>query len=104
MTDVQPNAQDAMGFQFSIYPLRQSHLRPAITAAARAATEAGVKVTVGHLSTFAQGDEDSVFRALRAAYSAAKSFGSTAMVITLTSGVPSVATVGAVQTAAEESA
>jgi len=42
MTDVQPDAQDAMGLQFSIYPLRQSHLRPAIAAAVRAASETGV--------------------------------------------------------------
>ena len=102
MTDVQPDAQDAMGLQFSIYPLRQSHLRPAITAAVRAASENGAEVRVGHLSTFSQGDEESVFRALRAAYAAAKSFGSMAMVITLTSGVPSAATVSAVQTAAED--
>jgi len=102
MAEVESDTREEMGFQFSLYPLRQSHLRPAISAAVRAAKEAGVEVTVGHLSTFAQGDEDSVFRALRAAYSAAKTFGPTAMVITLTSGVPSAATVDAVQAAAKD--
>jgi uncharacterized protein YqgV (UPF0045/DUF77 family) len=100
MPDRQPDTQHAIGLQFSLYPLRQDHLRPAIAAAVRAASEAGVEVTVGHLSTFAQGDEESVFRAVRAAFAAAKSFGPTAMVVTLTSGVPSATTVGEIQATA----
>lgn len=64
--------------QFSLYPLREDHLRPAIAAAVRATGTAGAEVTVGHLSTFAQGDEESVFRAVRAAFAAAKPFGPTA--------------------------
>lgn len=72
------NTQDAIGMQFSLYPLREDHLRPAIAAAVRATGTAGAEVTVGHLSTFAQGDEESVFRAVRAAFAAAKPFGPTA--------------------------
>lgn len=91
------NTQDAIGMQFSLYPLREDHLRPAIAAAVRAAGTAGAEVTVGHLSTFAQGDEESVFRAVRAAFAAAKPFGPTAMVVTLTSGVPGATTVADIQ-------
>jgi uncharacterized protein YqgV (UPF0045/DUF77 family) len=96
-----PDTQGEMGLQFSVYPLRQTHIRPAIQAAVRAAAEAGVEVRVGRLSTFAQGDEEAVFRAIRAVFAAARSVGPAAMVITLTSGVPSEATVGEVQAAAD---
>ena len=52
---------------------------------------------VGRLSTFAPGDEESVFTALRAAFAAAKSFGPTVMVVTLSSGLPSDGTVAEIQ-------
>jgi hypothetical protein len=64
-----------------------------IAAAVHAAGADGVWVTVGRLSTFTQGDEESVFRAVRAAFAAAKSFGPTAMAVTLTSDVPGATTV-----------
>jgi len=92
---------DQVGLQFSVYPLRQAHLHAAIEAAVRAAAEAGVDVEVGRLSTFAPGDEESVFAALRAAFDAAKSFGPTVMVATLSSGLPSVATVAEIQSASD---
>jgi uncharacterized protein YqgV (UPF0045/DUF77 family) len=90
---------DRVGLQFSVYPLRQTHLRAAIEAAVQAAAKAGVEVTVGRLSTFAPGDEESVFAALRAAFAAAKSFGPTVMVVTLSSGLPSEETVVEIQSA-----
>jgi uncharacterized protein YqgV (UPF0045/DUF77 family) len=93
-----------VGMQFSLYPLRQAHLRPAIAASVKAASEAGVKVTVGQLSSFAPGSEEAVFAALRAAFEAARSFGPTVMVVTLSSGLPSPATVADVQAEAEVSA
>jgi uncharacterized protein YqgV (UPF0045/DUF77 family) len=99
MTANEPQAQDQFGLQFSIYPLRQAHLHAAVEAAVLAAAEAGVDVTVGHLSTFAPGDEESVFAALRAAFTAAKSFGPTVMVVTLSSGLPSDQTVAEIQNA-----
>ncbi len=89
--------QGHVGLQFSVYPLRQAHLHAAIEAAVQAAAEAGVDVTVGRLGTFATGDEASVFAALRAAFVAAKSFGSTVMVVTLSSGLPSEGTVAEIQ-------
>ena len=72
-----------MHLQLSVYPLRQPHLRPAIEAALQAAAGEGVDVTVGRLSTLVRGDEPAVFAALRAAFRAAGSSGSTVMVATL---------------------
>ena len=100
MTADPPATQDQIGLQFSVYPLRQAHLHASIEAAVRAASKEGVSVTVGRLSTFAPGDEESVFAALRAAFAAARSFGPTVMVVTLSSGLPSEATVAEIQGAA----
>lgn len=101
MSDSQPGAQDQVGLQFSVYPLRQAHLSAAIQAAVKAAVDAGVHVRVGRLSTFAPGDEESVFRAMRAAFAAAESFGPTVMLVTLTTGVPTEKTVADMQAAIE---
>lgn len=91
--------ESQVGLQFSVYPLRQEHLHPAIEAAVQAAAQEGVDVTVGRLSTFAPGEEDSVFSAVRAAFDAARSFGPTVMVVTLSSGLPSEGTVAEIQSA-----
>ena len=95
------SSDNQVGLQFSLYPLRQEHLHPAIEAAVKAAACEGVEVTVGRLSTFASGTEDSVFSAVRAAFDAAKSFGPTVMVVTLSSGLPSEETVAQIQGASE---
>ena len=67
----------------------------------RAATAQGVAVTVGRLSTFGAGDEETVFAAIRAAFRAARSYGPTVMVVTLSSGLPSTETVADIQSAAQ---
>jgi hypothetical protein len=97
MTVREPPGDAQVGLQFSLYPLRQEHLRPAIEAAVNAAAAEKVNVAVGRLSSFAPGDEDSVFAAVRAAFDAAKSFGPTVMVVTLSSGLPSEKTVAEIQ-------
>jgi len=99
MSEAETNAADQVGLQFSLYPLRQAHLRPAIVAAVQAARAAGVEVTVGRLSTFGQGDEDAVLAAVRAAFDAARAQGPAVMVVTLSSGLPSTATVADIQAA-----
>jgi uncharacterized protein YqgV (UPF0045/DUF77 family) len=101
MTAREPSSGAQVGLQFSLYPLRQEHVRPAIAAAVKAAAAEGVDVTVGRLSTFAPGDEESVFSAVRAAFDAAKSFGPTVMVVTLSSGLPSEDTVAEIQGVSE---
>ena len=83
--------------QLSVYPLRQPHLRPGIEAALRAAAGEGVDVTPGRLSTLVAGDEPAVFAALRAAFRAAGSSGSTVMVATLSNGAPADETVADLQ-------
>lgn len=94
-------SESQIGLQFSVYPLRQEQLHPAIEAAVQAAAKEGVSVKVGRLSTFAPGDEESVFAAVRAAFDAAKSFGPTVMVVTLSSGLPGVETVAEIQDASD---
>jgi catechol 2,3-dioxygenase-like lactoylglutathione lyase family enzyme len=86
-----------VSLQLSVYPLRQPHLRPAIEAALQAAAGEGVSITVGRLSTYIVGDEPAVFAALRAAFRAAGSSGSTVMVATLAGGAPSDETVAGIQ-------
>jgi hypothetical protein len=97
MSATQGDGHSTMGLQLSVYPLRQPHVGPAIRAAVGAAAAEGLDVTVGRLSSFARGDEDAAFRALRAAFDAARSFGPTVMVITLASGLPSEETVADIQ-------
>jgi len=97
VTASEAHAEGQVGLQFSVYPLRQERLRPAVEAAVQAAAEEGVTVTVGRLSTFAPGREDAVFAAVRAAFDAARSFGPTVMVVTLSSGLPGEATVAEIQ-------
>ena len=100
MSASQTTAEDQVGLQFSVYPLRQARLHAAIEAAVQAAAEAGLNVTVGRLSTFASGEAEPVFAALRAAFDAARSFGPTVMVVTLSSGLPSEETVAEIQAVA----
>jgi hypothetical protein len=100
MTQTEKMETATVGLQFSLYPLRQTHVRPAIEAAVRAAAREGVEVTVGRLSSFASADEDAVFAAVRAAFVAARSFGPTVMVVTLSSGLPGEQTVAEIQSAA----
>jgi len=90
-------SESQVGLQFSVYPLRQEHLYPAIEAAVQAAARQGVEVTVGRLSTFAPGGEEAVFSAVRAAFDAARTLGPTVMVVTLSSGLPSEETVAEIQ-------
>jgi hypothetical protein len=97
MNAKQPTSEGQVGLQLSLYPLRQEHLRPAIAAALKAASEAGLTVHVGQLSSFAPGDEETAFAGVRAAFDAARSFGPTVMVVTLSSGLPSSATVAEIQ-------
>jgi uncharacterized protein YqgV (UPF0045/DUF77 family) len=98
-----PGADGPVSLQLSVYPLRQPHLRPAIAAALRAAAGEGVEITVGRLSTYVRGDEPAVFAALRAAFAAAGSSGSTVMVATLASGAPDDETVARIQEGLDDS-
>jgi uncharacterized protein YqgV (UPF0045/DUF77 family) len=88
---------EVMGCQFSIYPLRQDDVGPAIRDAIEAVHAEGCAVRVANLSTLLTGSEDQVFRALRAAYRAAQRHGSAVMVATLAAGMPTDALVAEIQ-------
>jgi len=51
MSTSESTAQDQVGLQFSVYPLRQAHLHAAVEAAVQAAAKAGVTVMVVTLSS-----------------------------------------------------
>jgi len=94
-----PDSETQIGVQFSLYPLRQPQLKPALQAAVQAAAGAGMDVQVGHLSSVAAADEEMAFRALRAAFRAAREHGPAVMVVTLSTRVPSDQSIDAVQAA-----
>lgn len=89
--------QEIMGCQFSIYPLRQDDIGPAIRDAIKAVRAEGCSVRVANLSTLLTGSEDQVFRALRAAYRAAQRHGSAVMAATFAAGMPTDELVAEIQ-------
>jgi uncharacterized protein YqgV (UPF0045/DUF77 family) len=74
--------------QVSLYPLRQEHLGPAITAAITRFHAAGLDVWEGPMSTVIAGELDTVCTALRDASVAATTAGEAVLVITLSNGCP----------------
>lgn len=96
-----PDDENQIGVQFSLYPLRQPQLKPTLKAAVEAAGEAGLDVQVGRLSSVAVADEETAFRAVRAAFSAAREHGPAVMVVTLSTRVPSDQSVADIQDAAD---
>jgi uncharacterized protein YqgV (UPF0045/DUF77 family) len=88
---------ETMGCQFSIYPLRQDDIGPAVRDAIAAVHAEGCTVRVGNLSTLLTGSEDQVFSALRAAYRAAQCHGSAVMAATFAVGMPTDELVAEIQ-------
>jgi uncharacterized protein YqgV (UPF0045/DUF77 family) len=74
--------------QVSLYPLRQSHLTPAIRALGDAFAATGLTPTVGPMSTVVTGEADLVFDALRRGFSQAAADGEAVMVVTLSNACP----------------
>jgi uncharacterized protein YqgV (UPF0045/DUF77 family) len=89
--------REVVGCQFSVYPLRQDDLGPAVRTAVAAAYSEGCSVRVGNLSTLLTGNEEQVFRALRAAFRAVQRHGSAVMTATLAAGMPTDELVGEIQ-------
>jgi uncharacterized protein YqgV (UPF0045/DUF77 family) len=92
---------EVVGCQFSVYPLRQDDVGPAIRAAVAAARAEDCSARVGNLSTLLTGSEEQVFRALRAAFRAAQSHGSAVITATLAAGMPTDELVGEIQSAVD---
>lgn len=74
--------------QVSLYPLRQTHLGPAIDEALDAFRRHGLDVQPGAMSTQVAGDEEKVFSALRQAFGRASQRGDVVMVVTLSNACP----------------
>jgi len=69
--------------QFSLYPLREPTLSPALERAMEGVRSTGLTPRVGSMSTYIEGDEDAVFEALKRAFRAAAEEGELVLVATV---------------------
>jgi uncharacterized protein YqgV (UPF0045/DUF77 family) len=74
--------------QVSLYPLGQSDLAPAIDAVWKALHAHGLAAQPGTMSTLVQGDDGTVFEALREAFAGATQYGGAVMVVTVSNVCP----------------
>ena len=73
----------AVTAQVALYPLRVRDLGPALAAALAAARASGATVEVGRMASTIDGNEEQVFAALRAAFTAAAAQGDVVLVATV---------------------
>jgi uncharacterized protein YqgV (UPF0045/DUF77 family) len=69
--------------QFSLYPLREPRLSPALERAMEGVRSTGLTPQVGSMSTYIEGDEDTVFEALKRAFRGAAEEGELVLVATV---------------------
>jgi uncharacterized protein YqgV (UPF0045/DUF77 family) len=74
--------------QVAIYPLRQDHLTPAISAMSTALEEAGLRPEVGAMSTMVTGEVATVFQALHEGFVRAGADGHVVMTVTISNACP----------------
>jgi uncharacterized protein YqgV (UPF0045/DUF77 family) len=74
--------------QFSLYPLREPRLGPVLDAALAELRDAGLQPVVGTMSTYVEGEEDSVFDGLKRAFLAAAARGDIVLVATVSNACP----------------
>lgn len=74
--------------QVGIYPLRQTHLSPAIDRAQVAFRAQGLDVRPGPMSTIVSGEDEAVFRALREAFRETAREAETVMTVTVSNACP----------------
>jgi uncharacterized protein YqgV (UPF0045/DUF77 family) len=74
--------------QVAIYPLRQDHLTPAITAVSEALQAAGLRPEVGTMSTVVTGEVAAVFTALQEGFVRAGATGHVVMTVTISNACP----------------
>jgi uncharacterized protein YqgV (UPF0045/DUF77 family) len=77
-----------IGAQVSLYPLGQSDLSPAIEAVWKALQAHGLSPQPGAMSTLVQGNDRTVFAALRDAFADATQYGGAVMVVTISNVCP----------------
>ena len=73
----------AISAQVAVYPLRQSHLSPAVEAVVEALRDCGLTPIPGPMSTYVVGDDPVVFAGLQQAYARASALGHVVMTVTL---------------------
>jgi uncharacterized protein YqgV (UPF0045/DUF77 family) len=78
----------AISVQFSVYPLRQERLGPAIEEALSILRAKGLSVQMGAMSSLVIGDEDQVFGALQEAFRRSAEKGQVVWVLTLSNACP----------------
>lgn len=69
--------------QFSLYPLREPSLSPALERAMEGVRSTGLTPQEGSMSTYIEGDEDAVFEALKRAFRGAAEAGELVLVATV---------------------
>ena len=74
--------------QVSIYPLRQTHLSPAIDRALGIFREHGLEVTAGTMSSLVSGSYEALFAAVKEAFQQTASQGDIVMTLTLSNACP----------------
>lgn len=74
--------------QFSLYPLREAHLAPAIEEALAVLRDQGLRPVTGSMSTYVEGDENAVFEGLKRAFQALAGHGDVVLVATVSNACP----------------
>lgn len=74
--------------QVSLYPLRQTHLTPAITKLSDTLRASGLEVRPGSMSTVVIGESERVFDSLKASFQAAAAVGDVVMVVSFSNCCP----------------
>jgi uncharacterized protein YqgV (UPF0045/DUF77 family) len=69
--------------QFSLYPLREPRLTPALERAMEGVRSTGLTPQVGSMSTYVEGDDEAVFEALKRAFRRAAEEGELVLVATV---------------------
>jgi len=74
--------------QVSMYPLRQSHLSPAIDEALGIFKQHNLEVTPGAMSSVVSGDNEALFAAIKEVFQQISEQGEVVMIITLSNACP----------------
>jgi uncharacterized protein YqgV (UPF0045/DUF77 family) len=83
-----------ISIQFSLYPLRQRRLTPAIEEALFVMKDHGLQVQLGPMSSLVWGEEDQAFAALKDAFGKSAEKGEVVWVLTLSNACPLPQTAG----------
>jgi len=77
-----------LSIQVSLYPLRQTHIGPAISKALEVFRLRGLEVKAGTMSTVVIGGEDDIFDSLKSSFQSAAALGDVVMVASISNCCP----------------